>query len=443
MSAPSDSIREARRRGDFRRELAEKNGWYHSFELPDGTRIEGYNKLEVLRERYSRFPIPHDLRGMRVLDIGAWDGWFSFEAERRGAEVTAVDRVDVPNFHAIHRKLSSKASYRILDVYELPAAGLGAFDIVFFLGILYHLKHPLLALEIVCGLTTEVAIVESFVTDADTWREHQDDIPAMEFYETNELGEQFDNWVGPTVGCLMALCRAAGFARVELLHAGNSHAGVACHRRWEPVPTQAAGPPPELLAVMNTCNFGINFSTRRDEYITCWFRTGRPRVAREHIRFEVDGFGVPAVHARREQEDVWLTNFRLPPGLSSGWKAVRLRLADTDFGASLRIAVDLPLEVERLEIKAVSDGTSWTRGEVRAGGFLTCWVQGLPENCDRANVRLAIGYRLLRAEWIGEPGPDGYRQINAAVPADIGLGEHPFHVECGGVWSGVVTVRVL
>ena len=92
---------------------------------------------------------------------------------------------------------------------------------VFFLGVLYHLRHPLLALEIVCGLTTEVAIVESFVIDAETWKEHQNAIPTMEFYETFELGNQYDNWNGPTVACLLAMCRAAGFARVELMYAGG------------------------------------------------------------------------------------------------------------------------------------------------------------------------------------------------------------------------------
>ena len=123
--------------------------------------------------------------------------------------------------------------YRILDFYELRDAGLGAFDYVLFLGILYHLKHPLLALEMVCELTTDTAIVESFVTDGDTWREHIGDVPSMEFYETDELGNQLDNWNGPTVGCLLAMCRAAGFVRVELLYAGGFQAGAVCYRQWD------------------------------------------------------------------------------------------------------------------------------------------------------------------------------------------------------------------
>jgi len=116
-------MHEPRRGVDFSRELAEKcKGWYHSFVLPDGTRIEGFNEIDWLRKRYARFRIPADLTGKRVLDIGAWDGWFSFEAERRGAAVTAIDCVEVANFLEIRKKLASRVSYRILDFYELPKA---------------------------------------------------------------------------------------------------------------------------------------------------------------------------------------------------------------------------------------------------------------------------------------------------------------------------------
>jgi len=432
-------MHEPRRGKDFSQELADK-GWYHSFELPDGTRIEGYNQIDTLRKRYARFPIPADLTGKRVLDIGAWDGWFSFEAERHGAAVTAIDCVEVANFLEIQKKLASRVSYRILDFYELPEAGLGVFDFVFCLGILYHLKHPLLTLEIVCGLTTDTAIVESFVTDANTWRDHRDEVPTMEFYETDELGNQLDNWIGPSVSCLMAMCRAAGFARVEFLHTTGYHAGVVCHRKWEPIPAEAKREAPELLAVANSRTFGVNFSTRKEEYITCWFRATEPTVTRGQLRLEVGDFGVPALYVRPDGSGAWMANFRLPPGLGSGWNAVRLRFADSAFGnTTLRIAVDQPLRVERLVLKGVCDGTNWNAHEVQAtdGGFISCWVTGLPENCDRTNIGVYLGQTRLRVEFIGEPDVEGTRQINAALPAalpgDTGKGEQPCRVECGGV----------
>jgi tRNA (mo5U34)-methyltransferase len=430
---------------DFSQELAEK-GWYHSFELPDGTRIEGFNKIEWLRTRYARFPIPADLGGKRVLDIGAWDGWFSFEAERHGAEVTSIDCVEVANFLDIQKRLASRVSYRILDFYELPEAGLGVFDFVFCLGILYHLKHPLLALEIVCGLTTDTAIVESFVIDPDTWQDHGDEVPTMEFYETDELGNQLDNWIGPSVSCLMAMCRAAGFARVEFLHTTGMHAGVACHRKWEPVPAEAPRPAPELLAVANNRTLGVNFSTRKEEYISCWFRTAEASVTRHQLRLEVGAFGVPALYVRPVEDGVWMANFRLPPGLGGGWSAVRLRFADSLFGdTTLRIAVDLPLRAERLVLKGACDGNNWNAHEVKAsgGGVVSCWVAGLPENCDRANIGVYLGETRLRVEHVSEPDAEGTRQINAVLPAGAARGEQACRVECAGVRTESRTLRVV
>jgi tRNA (mo5U34)-methyltransferase len=430
--------RQPRRGRDFSQELVDK-GWYHSFELPDGTRFEGHNTLEILNRRYQRFPLPGDLHGKRVLDIGAWDGWFSFEAERHGAKVTAIDCVELATFLLIHRALRSNVAYRILDFYELPQAQLGSFDYVFFLGVLYHLKHPLLALEIVCALTTDTAIVESFVTDAESWRDHADEIPTLEFYETDELGNQLDNWFGPSVACLMAMCRAAGFARVEFLHAAGFTAGVACFRHWEPAPAIPSEAAPELKAVMNNRTLGVNFSTRKEEYLTCWFQAPREAL-REELRLEVAGYGVPALYVRREA-DGWMANFRLPPGLAPGWHDVRLRFAASGFGTAFRIAVDMRPIAGRIEIKGACDGQTWKKEEVVAGSFVSIWVAGLPENADRANTRVWLGQAPLRVEYVGEPDEAGLRQVNAAVPEDFAGAA--IAVESAGVRSPEYPIRVL
>jgi tRNA (mo5U34)-methyltransferase len=441
---PRESIREARRNQDHSRELAEK-GWYHSFELPDGTVIEGVNSLERQRRRFARFLLPEDLSGKRVLDIGTWDGWFSFEAERRGAAVTAIDCLEQEHFLEMRRKLASRVNYRILEIYELPDAGLGKFDIVFLLGILYHLKHPLLGLEIACALATDVVIVESFVTDGDTWEQHAGDIPTMEFYEGYELGGQFDNWVGPSVGCLLAMCRTAGFARVELLHTEPYNAIVACHRKWEPPPGEPAGDPPELCSVVNNSGLGVNFSSRKDQYISCWFRSPRLAVSKEDLRLEVDGMGIPAYFAASMERGSWTANFRLPPGLTPGWKPVRLRFANSYFGITHRIAVDMPLNVRHIVCKGARDLATWNSDEVTVtdSGSLICWVGGLPENSDWSNTRVFLGKTKLRITWMAAPDAADCTQINTTVPGGITKGAHALRIECGGITSEPTSVRVV
>src|SRR4051794_14178111 len=239
-------------------QLSDK-GFWHSFELPDGSRIEGVHDLDAQKRRIAQFPIPQDLRGKRVLDVGAWDGWFSFEMERRGAEVVAIDRWENPRFYEIRRLLGSKVDYRELDVYDLRPDEIGMFDIVLFLGVLYHVKHPLLALERVCSVTRDMAIVESFVLH------EPGDRKILEFFEHDELGGEFDCWFGPTVSALAALCRTAGFARVEVNNVQDYGAAVTCRRKWDQVPPNGA----KLLAAVHAENFGINFRADRGEYVSC------------------------------------------------------------------------------------------------------------------------------------------------------------------------------
>jgi hypothetical protein len=138
------------------------------------------------------------------------------------------------------------------------------------------------------------------------------------------------------------------------------------------------------------------------------------------------------------QDGNYLANFRLPPGTARGWNDVRLRLKKNRFGRTSRIAVDLPTLLDRIKVHGVCGGSTWRPGEV--GDSLSCWVEGLPENADIANVRLWIGDCRLRVLWVGE-AEAGVRQINASVPQGCGPGS--FVVECGGVRSDGLEVKIL
>jgi len=316
-------------------DILNQKGWYHSIQLPDGQVIEGVQSIDHLKARIGRFPIPEDLTGKRVLDVGAWDGWFSFEMERRGAEVVAVDCVDMEKFRIAHQLLGSKVDYRVLDVDELSPATCGRFDIVLFLGVLYHLRHPLLSLERICQLTRDLAAVESFVIDEGL----QPGPPVIEFYETNELGGQTDNWYGPTTACLLALCRSAGFVRVELGEVVKQRAHVTCYRRWEPPPPNPAYAPPVLKAAANNRDWTNRFPKNKDLYVCCFFTSQEQGLTTKELRLELDGYGVPALTAATQGGDGWQANFWLPSGLDPGPHEVRLRTVNSLYSNAVPIEV--------------------------------------------------------------------------------------------------------
>ncbi len=428
--------------------LLDRSGWWHSFELPDGTVIEGMNDLVGLRNRLSNFPIPQDLRGKRVLDIGAWDGWFSFEMERRGAEVVAIDNWDNPRFREIHSVLDSRVDYRTMDVYDLTPERVGRFDIVLFLGVLYHLKHPLLALERVCALTTDLAVVESFVLK----EEHRPEAdvasrPIMEFYETDQFGGQTDNWVGPSLPCLLAFCRTAGFARVELQTELEWSAIVACYRRWDER-VDAGEAAPRLTSVFHNTSLGINLSSHRDDYVACWFDGVDGDLALSDVQPEVGGFGTRLLHVRPRSDRVsaWGASFKLPPGLVAGWHPVDLRIRNGPPSNSISVAIDQPVADHPIVITAIRDGTTGAPNQLRLGPHSTLYlsVEGLPEYADRDNVWVVLGSHHVTVTHVEAGGPDNKTpQVTVEVPEGMPTGRIGIFIMLGSRKSNQVQVDIL
>ena len=417
----------ARHAFDRSEDLARK-GWYHSIELNDGTVLEGVISLDTLKKRIDAMPIPFDLSGKRALDIGAWDGWFSFELEKRGADVVALDCVELDTFLKARALLGSKVEFREMDVMDLSPASLGYFDIVMFLGVLYHLKHPLLALEKVCELTRDMAIVESHVSDAGA---RQTGIPTLEYYETDELGLQFDNWFGPTIDCLLAFCRTAGFARVELLEIRDDRAAVACYRKWAGGGT---GPAPVQGGSLHYRNYGINFTSWRDDYIDCWFQFDAAELAREDVQPEVGGFGVYPLNVKPVDSGQWVAVFKLPPGLAAGWHDVRVRVHGGAWSNPSRIAVDVPVDAGDLSIVSVCDGQSWTPNEVTSA-YASLWIKGCAENVDRNNLRVLMSGQRCDFLHLAAPDENGARQLNVRLPR--ASGDVVFTVTHGGKTASI------
>jgi tRNA (mo5U34)-methyltransferase len=423
----------------------ESLGWWHSFELPDGTLIQGTTPLEYLRYRIAQFPIPDNLEGKRVLDIGAWDGWFSFEMERRGAEVLAIDVWDNPRFREIHSRLDSRVDYRIMDVYDLTPARVGRFDIVLFLGVLYHLKHPLLALERVCSVTTELAAVDSFVLPERRRRNRDAGQPVMEFYETDEFGGQTDNWVAPNLACLLAFCRTAGFARIDVRDVASDSVAVACYRRWDDE-VDDRRPTPRIVDAFHNANYGINFSTERDDYVAVWFDGVPGSVDRGDVQPEVGGFGTNPIYVGSVDASVWQATFKLPPGLPAGWHPVRVRVGNGPPGGGRPIAVDVPLGDHPIAIARIADGSTRSPNQLdlSAGTTLNVWVDGLPQNADRANVQVVVGKQQVPVTHVERDGEkETSRQVTVEIPTSLLPGPTPVSVMVGSVESDPVDVAVI
>jgi tRNA (mo5U34)-methyltransferase len=202
------------------RQRIERIRWWHTMELAPGvwTRGEQGAPRNGTADTLERLQLPERLAGKSVLDVGAWDGAFSFEAERRGASrVLATDDFSwggggwgtQDGFRLAREAFGSKVEDVRIDPLDLSPERVGTFDVVFFFGVLYHLCHPLLGLERVASVCKELLIVE-------TWVDLRlcEDFPAMAYYPGREVNDDPTNWWGPNACGVEAMLGTVGFPRV-------------------------------------------------------------------------------------------------------------------------------------------------------------------------------------------------------------------------------------
>jgi tRNA (mo5U34)-methyltransferase len=225
--------------------------WWHSIELPDGTVTPGEKSLELLEREWLTLRLP-ELAGRTVIDIGAWDGRFSFRAEALGgARVVALDsfvwsldftRADEywdyvhqcearnetyevwgsgcqyrdpaallgkRSFDHARSELGSFVEPVVDDFMECDLQELGSFDIALYLGVLYHMRNPLGALERLRSITTELAVIETAAIAIPGLNQ-----PFLQFLQGYEANHDPTNWFLPNEAAVYSMCYAAGFASV-------------------------------------------------------------------------------------------------------------------------------------------------------------------------------------------------------------------------------------
>jgi tRNA (mo5U34)-methyltransferase len=221
MTAPNVTSLEA--------EIEALGPWFHNLTLPDGRQTAPNHHFgDFPRFKWDQIAphIPADLSGLRVLDIGCNAGFYSFRLAERGAFVTGIDVDD----HYLRQArwaskrfgLSDRVLFRRGSVYEMAALE-ETFDIVVFMGVFYHLRYPLLALDGLATLRPRLMIFQSLTygdpqavvqTDGarfqDRSRLEDAGWPKLAFIETEFSGDPTNWWVPNRAG-ILALLRAAGF----------------------------------------------------------------------------------------------------------------------------------------------------------------------------------------------------------------------------------------
>ena len=202
--------------------------WFHTFAL---NRAEGIYTPGAARDhRYRVAALPEDFAGMSVLDVGCFDGFYAFLAERRAAErVVAVDNEQYrlwvasrwgveleggEGFRAVHRLLVSAVEYRRMDAFALDGLE-ERFDLVYCFGILHRVENPLGLLRVLRGRTVDggMVLVETYGVGPEDRNG-----PAIRISEPGEVyaGDDFVYWGFGDAG-LERLARIAGFSRAESL----------------------------------------------------------------------------------------------------------------------------------------------------------------------------------------------------------------------------------
>ncbi|HET9050872.1 MAG TPA: DUF1698 domain-containing protein [Candidatus Dormibacteraeota bacterium] len=247
--------------------------WHHAIDLGGGVVTPG--RAPVRPDVEAVLP---PFEGRSVLDIGAWDGYYSFLAERRGARrVVALDhyvwgvdlwarnryweeckasgvlpdptrdetdfwRPELPGkrpFDLAREALGSRVEAVPADFMTADLGALGTFDVVLFLGVLYHLREPFVALERLRTLAGGVAVIDTEGIEVPG----RPDEGLLRFFPGDELAGDYGNWFATSERALHAMCHAAGFGRVTTVLGpaapprGASGTGVAATvlRRRAPV----------------------------------------------------------------------------------------------------------------------------------------------------------------------------------------------------------------
>ena len=215
-------------REEIRRKVDALGPWFHNLDLQGVPTAPAHFLGDYPQVKWRRFAgiVPDDMSGKTVLDIGCNAGFYAMEMKRRGAE--RVVGLDSDDEYLAQARFAAEVSdldieFRNLSVYDIAALG-ERFDLVIFMGVLYHLRHPLLALDLIhTHVARDMMLFQSMLRGSDTvdpldadydfWTTGQFDrsgYPKLHFVE-HQYANDPTNWWIPNRACVEAMLRSAGF----------------------------------------------------------------------------------------------------------------------------------------------------------------------------------------------------------------------------------------
>jgi tRNA (mo5U34)-methyltransferase len=214
---------------EVRRRAASLGTWFHNIDLGGVTTAPDHflGDYPAVKWRQFAHALPQDLTGLSVLDIGCNGGFYAIEMKRRGA--ARVLGIDADEDYLAQARFAAEVTghdieFRPLSVYDVGRIG-ERFDIVLFMGVLYHLRHPLLALDLIHEhVAKDLLVFQSMQRGARNVLPPQEDFdfwdtapfddpgwPRLHFIEHRYAHDETNWWV-PNRACAEAMLRSAGFA---------------------------------------------------------------------------------------------------------------------------------------------------------------------------------------------------------------------------------------
>jgi tRNA (mo5U34)-methyltransferase len=244
-------------RDEIARRVEKLGPWFHNMDLNGVKTAPNHFLGDYPAVKWKSFEqaIPRDLRGKTVLDIGCNGGFYSIEMKRRGAN--RVVGIDHDEDYLRQARFAAQVSgfdieFRRMSVYDAGKIG-EKFDLVLFLGVLYHLRHPLLALDLLHEhVTRDLLVFQSLMRGSSEIDNYQSNYPFSEaqifeepafpkmFFVEHEYSNDPTNWWIPNRACAEAMLRSAGF---EILQHPEDEVFVCRHVEIHPLEPHPVYPP--------------------------------------------------------------------------------------------------------------------------------------------------------------------------------------------------------